>query len=152
MTIYVEEVAIDAPIEQVFQMIADPSHFPEYVTACTAVRWPGGVVPVGGQYTIIGGGAARTGEVRYTVTVCEPPFKVSATFRGPVGGGSVSTTLETTPTGTALKQTMQHATRVGLASLVPAGVVTDTMRRAQRRTLDTLKRVVEDHAARGATA
>lgn len=147
MTRYEGHVEIAAPIESVFQMVADPSTFPRYLAACTAVRGPSGIVPVGGEYVVIGGGPARTGEVRYTVTVCEPPYKVAAAFRGPVGGGSVSTTLQSTSTGTMVQQTMEHATRAGLASLVPASMVADTMRRAQRKTLENLKRVVEEQVS-----
>ena len=139
-------VEIAAAPEAVFALVADPHRFPEYVPACSDVRAPAGIATAGVEFTVTASHGGRVGEVRYTVVTCEPPTRFVAKFRGPAGGGTMTTTLAATTSGTRVTQVLNHQLAGAFGAFLPPALVARALGKVQQKSLENLKQILEGHS------
>ena len=138
-----QQIVIAATPDRIFAVLADPTRLRDYLSPSPEVRATPGIANVGTQFVVIGVVAGRTGEVTYQVTECDVPRRFCTTFRGPLGSGLATTTLEQVDGGTRVTHLLEQTPNAGLARFIPATVANDFARRSQQRMLLGLKQLVE---------
>lgn len=139
----ITEIVIDCPVDLVASYAADPSNAPEWYANIDSVDWntpPPGVQ--GSSVAVVARFLGRRLEYTYELVVLEPGERlVMRTQQGPFP-------METTYTWEAIDD---RSTRVTLRnrgepsgfSKVAAAVMEPAMRRANRKDLANLKRILE---------
>jgi uncharacterized protein YndB with AHSA1/START domain len=138
----VNEIAVAAPPRAVWDVLADPQAYAEWVVGTKRVRGADDGFPAAGTrlYHTVGAGPLTLSDTT-TVIEAEPPKRLVFDARmGPLGSARVVITLRETESGTAValgEQGRRGASRV----LWPAGEL--VLRGRNRWSLDRLKEIVE---------
>lgn len=140
----VTEIVIERPIAVVATFAADPTNAPDWYRNIDSVDWQTDPpVRVGSAMTFVARFLGRRLEYTYEVVALDPDERlVMATGQGPFP-------METTYTWQAVgddatRMTLRNGGEPSGFSRLVAPVVAPAMRRANRKDLEALKRILED--------
>lgn len=157
MTVDVQtEILIARPQAQVAEYAANPENAPSWYANIQSVEWrtappPQGTPPVGAQVAFVAQFLGRRMAYTYEIIESLPGERlVMHTSEGPFPMETIYT-WETTPSGLTRMTLQNRGEPAGLMGLL-APVTAIAMRRANRKDLDAVKRVLENTGSFGANA
>lgn len=141
------DTEIDAPRDEVFDLLLDPSRLEEWVTASRGVSdAPDDQLAVGSSFrqTLKVGGASF--HVRWRVVELERPSLAVWEGRGPGGAkAGVRYELSENGGGTLFRYYNDYDLPGGVLGMAAAGLGAGTAKRVMRRSLRNLKRLLESN-------
>lgn len=144
-------IDIDAPPERVYDVLADPTTYPEWLVGARRIRAADPRFPAPGTSFdhAVGGGPVEVKDST-TALAADRPHRLELKVRArPIGTGRVVFTIEERPGGCAIR--FDETPIGGPAALL--GPITDPIARLRNdRSLAALKRFVESRAAGAGTA
>jgi carbon monoxide dehydrogenase subunit G len=142
-----ESIEIEAPPEKVWEVIMDPHRLGEWVTTHEAIEdAPSGGLEEGSEFQQKLRLAGKSFTVAWTVTECRRPELARWEGKGPGGAvARVRYALEQTGDGTRFDYENEFELPGGMLGRVASGLLSAAPgRREARRTLENLKRTLED--------
>jgi uncharacterized protein YndB with AHSA1/START domain len=139
----VSEIVIDRPVEFVAAYASDPTHAPEWYANIDSVEWKTDPPPrVGSRMAFVARFLGRRLEYTYEIVDLVPNGRlVMSTQQGPFPM-ETTYTWESTDDGATHMTLRNRGEPAGFSKLV-APIVQPAMRRANRKDLAALKRIVE---------
>ena len=138
----VTEIVIDRPVEVVAAYASDPTNAPEWYANIESVEWKTDPpVRVGSAMTFVARFLGRRLEYTYEVVESDPTQRlVMRTQQGPF---PMETTYTWTGTGGGTRMSLRNKGQPAGFSRLAAPLMRPAMRRANRKDLVALKRIVE---------
>jgi hypothetical protein len=135
------EIVVARPCEEVAAYAGDPSNAPEWYANIDSVRWQTAPpVAVGSRMDFVARFLGRTLAYTYEVVEHGPQRMVMRTAQGPF---PMETTYTWQPEGAGTRMTLRNRGEPAGFASVTAPVMAAAMRRANRKDLVRLKRILE---------
>jgi len=135
------EIVVARPCEEVAAYAGDPSNAPEWYANIDSVRWQTAPpVAVGSRMDFVARFLGRTLAYTYEVVEHGPQRMVMRTAQGPF---PMETTYTWQPEGAGTRMTLRNRGEPAGFAAVTAPVMAAAMRRANRKDLVRLKRMLE---------
>lgn len=148
-------IEVDAPLEEVWRIGADPELIPAWNTTVTAVKDATGPLDqAGSRYTTVSKIAGRPIEVTWTVDRVEPFRSAEVSGTTPLGGHARQQVLfEPTAQGTRVTLDLDYELAPGLlAQIIDKVFAERAIERDVRHSGENLKALVEERVRSATTA
>ncbi len=136
------EVVIDVPLAVVAEFAGDPSNAPSWYANIETVRWQAPApLQLGSRLDFVAQFLGRQLVYTYEITVLEPGERL--VMRTAAGPFPMSTTYTWQPVGDRTRMTLRNQGRPSGFASMTSPVLVASMRRANRKDLLMLKRILE---------